>query len=369
MKMGENWPPWAAIRSVLTDAATWSHEVPVPPSWIVGAALGMGIPLAVGAAIGRTDLGMLASLGGLALSGAAGYGTLREQSKQLSYALIASTFAILIGSATSGQGWITGAAVVISTILAALVGGFGRTIARHSSVFIIFVIIGTTLELAGTVDPTRITFIFILGAIWTMMVSLTASYLFQVLGLETTQIPGTTSGKQLTPPPFRRRFRRWYASLFHLAGWDYALRIGLCMLVAEVIAVLWGQTQAYWIAIVVAIVVQRSFEATSSRLSQRAIGTFTGVLAVSILLLWSPPIGLLVLIVMVLAALRPLLKVRNYTLYSAIMTPLVLILLDFGEPMPSELITYRLIDTVIGLSIVIVLGYLIWPAKNSKPSQ
>jgi uncharacterized membrane protein YccC len=363
--MVEIQPSCAALRSILADATTWSREVPVPPSWIVGSALGMGIPIAVGAAIGRTDLGMLASIGGLAVSGAGGYGTLREQSVRLSYALIAGTLAILIGSAMGGHGWITGAAVVIATILAALIGGFGRTVARYSSVFIVFVVIGTGVNPAGVVNPAGATFIFITGAIWTMMVSLLASGLFRVPDMETIPEPGTIPGRQSALLPFKNRWRRWSASLFRPAGWHYPLRIGLCMLAAEIVAVLWGQQQSYWIALVVAIVVQRSFETTSSRVFQRTIGTFAGVLAVSFLLLWSLPIGLLVLVVMILAALRPLLKVRNYALYSAVMTPLVLILLEFGKPMTPEIISYRLIDTVIGLSIGIILGYHIWPAKNS----
>ena len=86
---------------------------------------------------------MLASLGGLALSGVASRGTLRHQSIQSGYALAAGAAAILVGSAIGGQGWITGAAIVVTTILAALVGGISRTAARNSSLFIIFVIIGS----------------------------------------------------------------------------------------------------------------------------------------------------------------------------------------------------------------------------------
>jgi uncharacterized membrane protein YccC len=72
--------------------------------------------------------------------------------------------------------------------------------------------------------------------------------------------------------------------------------------------------------------------------------------------------------VAVLAVLRPLLKVRNYMLYSAVMTPLVLILLGSGNPITPDVIAYRLIDTLIGVFIGIILGYLIWPARHSGPS-
>lgn len=210
------------------------------------------------------------------------------------------------------------------------------------------------------------TFVFLLGALWTIAVTLAASYLCQLRGWEPASVPGTTDGRHPVPPSLTRLFRHWVGTLHHFAGWQYTLRIGLCMTVCEIIAVIWGQAQAYWIAIVVAIVVHRRFGDTISRVFKRAVGTFTGVVAGSLLLLWSPPAGLLVLVVAVLAGLRPLLKVRNYALYSAAMTPLVLILLEFGNPVSPELIAYRLIDTVLGVSIAVVLGYLICPSRHGK---
>lgn len=357
-----------AIRSHVADASRWSRDEPVHPSWIVGAALGMAVPMAVGAATGQVPLGMLASLGGLALSGVAAQGTLRRQSIQSGYALVAGAAAILVGSAIGGQAWITGVAIVVTTILAALMGGVSRTAARYSSMFIIFVIIGSIFGGPGAASPLGVTFIFLLGAIWTISVTLAASYLFRAAGWERIPSPGTIADRQLAPPSILRLLRHWLASLHHLAGWQYTLRIGLCMTACETIAVLWGQAQSYWIAIVVAIVVHRRFGDTISRVSKRAIGTFAGVIAGSLLLLWSPPAGLLVLVVAVLAALRPLLKVRNYALYSAVMTPLVFILLEFGNPVSPAIIAFRLIDTAIGLFIAIVLGYLIWPSRHSKIS-
>ncbi|MDD1729808.1 MAG: hypothetical protein LUQ50_12150, partial [Methanospirillum sp.] len=62
----------------------------------------------------------------------------------------------------------------------------------------------------------------------------------------------------------------------------------------------------------------------------------------------------------ILAGLRPLLKVRNYTLYSMVMTPLVIILLEFGDPISSSVLFDRLIDTMIGVIVAVSLGYLMW---------
>jgi uncharacterized membrane protein YccC len=42
------------------------------------------------------------------------------------------------------------------------------------------------------------------------------------------------------------------------------------------------------------------------------------------------------------------------------MTPLVVLLLDFGQTASVATIGYRLADTVIGCAIALVVGYLPW---------
>ncbi len=114
------------------------------------------------------------------------------------------------------------------------------------------------------------------------------------------------------------------------------------------------------------IIVQRSFRSAIARAFQRAIGTFAGVLIATFLLLWFPPAWLLVMFIGVLSALRPFLRARNYTLYAAVMTPLIIIILQFGDTLSAAVIEYRLIDTVIGFLIALIVGYLIWPSTYRK---
>ena len=114
------------------------------------------------------------------------------------------------------------------------------------------------------------------------------------------------------------------------------------------------------------IIVQRSFRSAIARAFQRTIGTFAGVLIATVLLLWFPPAWLLVIIIGVLSGLRPFLRVRNYTLYAAVMTPLIIIILQFGDTLSAAVIEYRLIDTVIGFLIVLIVGYMVWPSTYRK---
>lgn len=79
------------------------------------------------------------------------------------------------------------------------------------------------------------------------------------------------------------------------------------------------------------------------------------------------PARLFVLAVGLLAAVRPVLWGRNYTLYSVAMTPLIVILLEFGAASPSGALLYRLADTGIGFLIAVVLGVLLRPSLRAGP--
>jgi uncharacterized membrane protein YccC len=52
---------------------------------------------------------------------------------------------------------------------------------------------------------------------------------------------------------------------------------------------------------------------------------------------------------------------RNYGLFAAFLTPIAILLLDFGLPVDPSIVGLRLLDTLLGCVIVLVAGYLLWP--------
>lgn len=355
-----------AIHSAGKEAFSWSRDDAVPVALILGSAIGMGVPLAAGVVTGRTEPGIIAALGGLAI-GSAGEGvTLRSRATCLSYGILTGTLAVLAGSAAGGHGPAGAVTIVLFTVLAALVGSMGRTVARYGSMFIVLMVIGSSPVIAGTDHAAAVGLLFLAGSLWTaaVVVALFCLYFPGTTAAE----PGVDSHPARQPRARPALHRRFAAVLYRRSAWEYALRIGLCMAAGEAVVLFWGQGQAYWIAVVIAIVVQRSPERTLGRLVGRGSGTLAGVIVASLLLLCSLPAGVLVLAITVLAGLRPLLKARNYALYSAVMTPLVLLLLSFGQPASLSLAGYRLADTMIGIAIAFVLGYLIWPLVRAGPA-
>ncbi|MEN6342461.1 MAG: FUSC family protein [Methanospirillum sp.] len=327
----------------------------VPLSLCVGAALGMAVPVALGAAAGQVGAGMLAALGGLAVSGAGTADTLRTEVALLASAALVGTAAVLFGSAIGSGGWGSAAALVFVVTLAALFGGFGRTAARLAAIFTAFAIIGTALDAGEIISPVATALVVGVGAAWAASITLLASASFRVFRRE-----AAPPAPRSTPPSFRRRWRRWVLSLRRLDGWEYALRVGLCITVAQAVAVPWNQPWAYWIPLVTVIVVRRSVEETRRRAWQRALGTAVGVLVGSLILSAGTPIWLLIGAVGLLAAARPVLREYDYTLYAAAMTPLLVILLEFGTAPAAGMLVYRLADTGIGALIAYVVGALLW---------
>jgi hypothetical protein len=77
-----------------------------------------------------------------------------------------------------------------------------------------------------------------------------------------------------------------------------------------------------------------------------------GVAAASVLLAGRPPTALLIIAIGVLAGLRPVLKARSYLAYSAVMTPLVVLIMSADRPLDGGLLIDRLLATFAAAAIV-----------------
>ena len=153
---------------------------------------------------------------------------------------------------------------------------------------------------------------------------------------------------------------RWRRSLARFSVWQYTLRIVLCLAAAEALVLMWPYGHGYWIAITVAIVVHRNLQEALPRALERAGGTVGGVLLCGALMFAAPSVWGLIATIAVLAALRPLLRETNYTVYAAVMTPLVILLLDYGQAPSLATVMDRLVATLAGCTLALTLGYLVW---------
>ncbi|HEX4724570.1 MAG TPA: FUSC family protein, partial [Pseudonocardiaceae bacterium] len=167
-------------------------------------------------------------------------------------------------------------------------------------------------------------------------------------------------------PTRRERVSTWFDNV--LAGpttWLHALRLALCMAIAEALTALVPFERSYWLAVTVAITLKPDFGSVFARAVQRGGGTFVGALVGAGVLALNPNGWVLVALAAAVSFLLPIAQVRQYGMFATVLTPLVIIQLEIGHAGSWDLLLARLVDTVAGCVITLVFGYLLWPGSRT----
>jgi uncharacterized membrane protein YccC len=168
-------------------------------------------------------------------------------------------------------------------------------------------------------------------------------------------------------PPLRERVAELLDNLLGgPAAWLHALRMALCMAIAELLTIFLPLERSYWLALTVAIVLKPDFGSVFARAVQRGVGTLVGAVVGAGLIALHPNGWVLVLCAAAIAFLLPITQVRQYGMFSTTLTPLVIILLEAGHAGGVDLLVARVVDTAVACAIVLVFGYLLWPGSR-KP--
>lgn len=144
-------------------------------------------------------------------------------------------------------------------------------------------------------------------------------------------------------------------------GRAYAVRLALCMGIAELVREHLPYARPYWVLLTVAIVLKPDFGSVFARGAQRSAGTLVGVLIGAGVLALVPHDGWVLIPIAVAAAAMPWALGVNYGLFVVAITPAIVILLDLTTASTSGVVTARLLDTLVGSGIVLLFGYALWP--------
>ncbi|MGY1855520.1 FUSC family protein [Modestobacter sp. SYSU DS0290] len=162
-----------------------------------------------------------------------------------------------------------------------------------------------------------------------------------------------------TPPP-RRTAPAWAPT---------AARIGLGATTAGAIAALAGLPSAYWaVSTAVAVLLGTDARHTRARALHRVTGTLAGVGLAALLFQLELPVAATVVVVGLLMLAVELLIASQYVLSVACITPLALLLVHLGNPGSSgtELITVRVAETLVGITVALAAGLLLFPHTGSR---
>ncbi len=140
----------------------------------------------------------------------------------------------------------------------------------------------------------------------------------------------------------------------------YLIRLGLCLIAAEAVAHAFALPRSYWVPLIVVVVFKPNFGSVFARALQSCAGSVVGVaISATVLALDRSGIASLVTVI-ALAALLPWSIRRNYGLFSAILLPILMLLIGALQPGSWPIALARLVDVAVAAGIVLAVGYLPW---------
>ena len=180
---------------------------------------------------------------------------------------------------------------------------------------------------------------------------------------ETRDSAGTNAAPVFSRTPFNALLRRLLLGPEIIAA---ALRLSLCMGIAVVVSQFLSGNHTYWLPMTVAIVLKPDFGSVFVRGIHRSIGTLLGVgITSAIAALVHNSLGV-VAVITLLCAFIPWAGLRSYAATVTLLTPVILLMISLVVPGSTESYAMeRLIDTLLGASIALVFGYLIWPRSQT----
>lgn len=323
----------------------FATEGGAPIGWrtILVAAFGMGVPVLAGWLLGYRDAGFTIGLGAVLLAGAPQSGAAAPREGHPIQAVLPALLAVAVATFVGGRIW-TDAAVILLAAVAGLLSGYSRPLAVASIRFGIYLVLSAGFLEGASSHRGLTALIFGLGALWNIVL--------RVLLSERAEAVEEAAPVRRTPIAAQRRahFRK---TLRTLDGWQFPLRLALGLGIASGIRHMWPAHHYYWILLTVALLTQRPIEHVPVKTMQRLIGTIAGVAVAAIILISLSSYAALAVLACLLAILVPVARARSYLLYSVVVTPLILLVLDLGKPIALDLLSDRLVATLAGGAIVI----------------
>ena len=145
------------------------------------------------------------------------------------------------------------------------------------------------------------------------------------------------------------------------AAFRHALRLAVCVAIADTAGRSLWPTRSYWAPMTVAIILKPDFTSTFSRGLLRLAGTLAGIaMATALFHFLQPEPGVDVVLIAVLAYLLRYLGPANYGIFVTALTGLVVLMFAVTGVRPAQVMTARGVNTLLGGAIALT-AYWLWP--------
>ncbi len=358
----------SAGHAHLVEVFGWQRSEPVGWRAIAVGALGMVVPVLVGLACGRAEIGFTIGLGAMLLASGTGPTDAGTEPDRASpgTAVAPAVLAVVAATLIAGHAW-SDVAMVASVTAAAAISGYSRSVGVAAIRFLIYLVLSLgVLESAGD-HRGGAALVFGLGALWNVAVRT------MLARRGTAAIAVSTTAAAAKPSPTHTQLRaHWRRTMREPFGWQFPIRLAVGLTIASAVRAAWPSHHYGWTVLTVALLSQRALEHVPIKLTQRTLGTVLGVGATwAIFTGVTSTIGLAVLICL-LAVAAPIARARSYLAYASIATPAILLVLDMAKPIDTGLLVDRLVATCVGAAIVLVANLAAdrWiPKPAARPTR
>jgi len=321
---------------------------------MLGAATGVAVPAAIGLLAARPAIGFAVAMGAMLFGGSEStepggeHGAGRRSLSGIAASAVFVGMAPPIATLCARWNWGDALAIALVTVLAAI-SGYSRPFAVAAMRFIVFLVMSMSIMSQPGGNPGGVALLLGLGAIWGAIIR---------VALRAAEAP-TPAAEAATPrnPTRRQRITRLKRVLRTAEGWQYPVRLAIALALSSIIRHLWPDQHFSWVLVTAVLLVERQPEALLVKTIQRALGVVLGVALTGLALAEIRSAVAIAALVCLLATLRPWLRARNYLAYSAVMTPLILLVMDLGTPIGGGVLIDRLIATLLGAAIVITVNW------------
>jgi uncharacterized membrane protein YccC len=150
------------------------------------------------------------------------------------------------------------------------------------------------------------------------------------------------------------------------AAFRHALRMAVCVAIAEALNRVSGSHRGYWMPMTVSIVLRPDFAGTFSRGVLRLAGTLAGLLvATGLVHFLMPSTGAEIFLVVFFTLLLRTLGPANYGIFVTALTALVVFLVSITGVAPGPVMIARGLNTLAG-GVIALLAYALWPTREHR---
>lgn len=325
------------------------HMKPATWRWgrAVRAALCVGAPFAAGLVLGDIMTGMWIAMGCLMMA----TGESHVPYRQVYLTVLISAPIGALGYLLGYLGALPWGLVVLGMMLVGLVAGLlsGRSHALSLGTMQTLLLASIAIGVPAIAPFWQPAILYLVGAIFYAL----------VLGVEVMIFGWHAQDLPVRPTPASEPLRTTHKEM---DARPVAVALALCLGVAYASHWLDRTPHWFWIPLTVGLVMKPDLGPILDRSLQRIIGTLGGVILGALVLSLVGKGYIFVLIMAALAGALPWAMQRSYLLQAVFLTPLILMLVDVIIPGTRDVdfAMQRLMDTVIGCAIVLLVGYLPW---------